>query len=103
VCAGDEIELAIMTSRCWNELHLPLRAVPVLESALAVQRRPCPGREVEQAATIASSLEITGDVASTRPRQRLAVVAKRLSPHRDLSAVRDLLSGHALDPSGVRL
>lgn len=30
----DETELAIMTGRCWSELRRPLRAVPVLESAL---------------------------------------------------------------------
>jgi hypothetical protein len=30
----DENELAIMTGRCWSELHRPLRAVPVLERAL---------------------------------------------------------------------
>jgi hypothetical protein len=59
--------------------------------------------EIEQAAAIvASSLEIMGDVASVRPRQRLAAVANRLSPHRDLSAVRDLMSSHALHLSDIR-
>jgi hypothetical protein len=31
----DETELAIMTGRCWSELRRPLRAVPVLETALS--------------------------------------------------------------------
>jgi hypothetical protein len=115
----DEVELAIMTGRCWSQLHRPLRAVPVLEAALAkysdahsrdkalysswLADSYIDAGEVEQAAAvIASSLEIMGDVASVRPRQRLAVVAGRLAPYRDLSAVRDLLSSHALHPRGVR-
>jgi hypothetical protein len=31
----DNTELAIMTGRCWSEVRRPLRAVPVLERALA--------------------------------------------------------------------
>lgn len=31
----DATELDIMTGRCWSELRRPLRAVPVLERALA--------------------------------------------------------------------
>jgi hypothetical protein len=59
--------------------------------------------EIEQAAEVArSSLDIMGDVASVRPRQRLAAVANRLTAHRDLSAVRDLLSSNALNPRDVR-
>jgi hypothetical protein len=51
---------------------------------------------------VSSSLEIMGDVASVRPRRRLAAMTSRLSEHRDLCAVRDLLSSHALDPLDVR-
>jgi tetratricopeptide (TPR) repeat protein len=116
----DETELAIMTGRCWSELRRPLRAVPVLESALArysdVHARDkalysswlaesyIDAGEIEQAAEVLrSGIEIMGNVASVRPRQRLAVVANRLSRHRDLSVVRDVLSSsHALDPLDVR-
>ncbi|NMH97972.1 XRE family transcriptional regulator [Pseudonocardia sp. K10HN5] len=115
----DETELAIMTGRCWSELRRPLRAVPVLESALSrysdahardkalysswLADSYIDAGEVEQAAAVVvSSLEIMGDVASVRPRQRLAAVASRLSEHRDLSAVRDLLSSHALNPLDIR-
>ncbi|WP_158228179.1 XRE family transcriptional regulator [Pseudonocardia sp. MH-G8] len=115
----DETELAIMSGRCWSELRRPLRAVPVLESALGrysnIHARDkalysswladsyIDAGEIEQAAAVTrSSLEIMGDVASVRPRQRLAAVANRLTPHRDLSVVRDLLSSDALNPRDVR-
>ncbi|WP_433291513.1 hypothetical protein ACQPZQ_02320 [Pseudonocardia sp. CA-142604] len=114
----DETELAIMTGRCWSELRRPLRAVPVLESALAhysdahardkalysswLADSYIDAGEVEQAAAVVtSSLQIMGDVASVRPRQRLAAVTSRLSEHSDLTLVRDLLSSHALHPLDV--
>jgi hypothetical protein len=115
----DETELAIMSGRCWSELRRPLRAVPILESALAgysdahardkalysswLAASYIDAGEIEQAAAVVwSSLEIMGDVASVRPRQRLAAVTSRLTEHRDLSAVRDLLSSDALNPRDVR-
>jgi hypothetical protein len=115
----DETELAIMSGRCWSELRRPLRAVPVLESALArysdVNARDkalysswladsyIDAGEIEQAAAVArSSLEIMGNVASVRPRQRLIAVANRLTTYGDLAAVRDLLSSDALNPRNVR-
>jgi hypothetical protein len=108
-----------MTGRCSSELRRPLRAVPVLESALArysdVHARDkalysswladsyIDAGEIEHAAAVVtSSLHIMGDVASVRPRQRLAAVTSRLSEHRELSVVRDLLSGHTLHPLDVR-
>ncbi|MDP8969369.1 MAG: XRE family transcriptional regulator [Actinomycetota bacterium] len=115
----DETELAIMTGRCWSELRRPLRAVPVLESALSrysdVHARDkalysswlagsyIDAGEIEQAAKVVkSSLAVMGDVASVRPRQRLGAVAARLSEHRDLSVVRDLLSSDSLNPLDIR-
>ena len=88
----DENELAIMTGRCWSELHRPLRAVPVLEQALGrysdahardkalysswLADSYIDAGEIEQAVdTVRSSLAVMGDVASVRPRQRLAAVA----------------------------
>lgn len=115
----DENELAIMTGRCWSELHRPLRAVPVLQNALSrysdAHARDkalysswfadsyIDAGELEQAVgVVRSSLAVMGDVASVRPRQRLTAVARRLAAHRDLPAVADLLSSDALHPLGVR-
>jgi hypothetical protein len=108
-----------MSGRCWSELHRPLRAVPVLEEALGrysdahardkalytswLADSYLDAGEVEQAVdTVRSSLAVMGDVASVRPRQRLAAVARRLAPHRDLPAVADLLGSDALHPLDVR-
>ena len=115
----DENEVAIMTGRCWSELRRPLRAVPVLETALAnfsdahardkalysswLADSYIDAGEVEQAVEVVqSNLTVMGDVSSVRPRQRLAVVAARLAPHQDLPVVRDLLSSHPLHPLDVR-
>jgi tetratricopeptide (TPR) repeat protein len=115
----DETELAIMTGRCWSHLRRPLRAVPVLESALSrysdahsrdkalymswLADSYIDAGEIEQAAEVVkTSLEIMGNVASVRPRQRLVAVAGRLGRHKDLSAVRDVLSSDALHPLDVR-
>ncbi|OLT14907.1 hypothetical protein BJF78_17310 [Pseudonocardia sp. CNS-139] len=115
----DETELAIISGRCWSELGRPLRAVPVLEKALSrysdahardkalysswLAASLIDAGEVEQAAAVVqTSLEVMGDVASVRPRQRLAEVAGRLTPYRDLSVVRDLLGSDALHPRDVR-
>lgn len=90
----DETELAIMTGRCWSELRRPLRAVPVLETALAdysdehsrdkalysswLADSYIDAGEVEQAvAVVQSSLTVMGNVSSVRPRERLAAVAGR--------------------------
>jgi hypothetical protein len=115
----DATELAVMTGRCWSELQRPLRAVPVLEDALAnysdahsrdkalysswLADSYIDAGEIEQAAAVvASSLQIMGNVASVRPRERLSVVAARLSGHQNLGVVRDLLRSDALDPRRVR-
>lgn len=116
----DADELAIMTGRCWSELRRPLRAVPVLESALArysdvhardkalysswLAQSYADAGEVEQAAeTVTTSLHVMGNVASVRPRQRLTEVAERLGQqHSDVPAVQELLRGDALHPIDVR-
>ena len=115
----DKTELAIMTGRCWSELRRPLRAVPVLESALAgfsdahsrdkalysswLADSYIDAGEIEQAAAVVqSSLTVMGNVASVRPRERLAAVAGRLAEHGNLPVVRDLLGSHALHPLDVR-
>ncbi|MFR0358628.1 helix-turn-helix domain-containing protein [Streptomyces sediminimaris] len=104
----DETELQIMTGRCWTELRRPLRAVPVLETALAryedahardkalylswLADSYLMAGEVEQAATVAGrALDLSSGVASVRPRERLAPVLARLGEHQALPAVADVL------------
>ncbi|MFF2066418.1 XRE family transcriptional regulator [Streptomyces sp. NPDC058200] len=109
----DSRELQIMTGRCWTELRRPIRAVPVLESALArfddahardkslylscLATSCLAAGEVEQAATITTQvLELSAGVASVRPRQRIAPVLQELSAHRAVPAVAE-----AMDMAGV--
>ncbi|UXY28567.1 XRE family transcriptional regulator [Streptomyces sp. HUAS TT20] len=104
----DETELQIMSGRCWTELRRPLRAVPVLESALAryadshardkalymswLADSYLTAGEVEQAATVTGrALDLSSGVASVRPRERLAPVLQRLGAHQALPAVADVL------------
>lgn len=103
-----ETELQIMSGRCWTELRRPLRAVPVLEAALAryddahardkslylswLADSYLMAGEVEQAATvIGRALDLSTGVASVRPRQRLASVLRRLGEHRALPVVAGVL------------
>lgn len=104
----DRNELQIMSGRCWTELRRPLRAVPILESALA-QYEDTHARdkslylswladsymtagEIEQSAkTISRALDLSAGVASVRPRQRLVPVLRRLSDHRTLPEVANVL------------
>ncbi|MQY11497.1 hypothetical protein SRB5_16160 [Streptomyces sp. RB5] len=104
----DETELQIMTGRCWTELRRPLRAVPVLEAALAsyddVHARDkslylswlaeayATAGEFEQAAMhTGRALDLCTGVASVRPRQRLTPVLKLLADHPDATAVAEVL------------
>ncbi|WP_261989648.1 helix-turn-helix domain-containing protein [Streptomyces sp. uw30] len=104
----DDTELQIMSGRCWTELRRPLRAVPVLEAALAryddshardkalylswLADSYLTAGEVEQAATVAGrALDLSSGVASVRPRERLAPVLRRLGQHQALPAVADVL------------
>jgi tetratricopeptide (TPR) repeat protein len=104
----DRDELRIMTGRCWTELRRPLRAVPVLEDVLTryddthardkslylswLAESYLAAGEVEQAATVVGRvLDLSAGVASVRPRRRLEPTLRRLSPHRDLMAVAEVL------------
>lgn len=105
---ADEREQRIIAGRCWAELGRPLRAVPILESVLAeyedshardkalyltwLAAAYTDAGEVEAAAlTTARALDLSANVASTRPARRAAVILQRLEPHRALPAVRELL------------
>lgn len=106
----DRTELDIMTGRCWAELRRPLRAVPVLEAALAryddshardkalysswLAQAYLTAGEADQAATVVDrALTLADGVASARPRARLEpVLAELAAPrYRSLPAVADLL------------
>ncbi|MEU5633519.1 twin-arginine translocation signal domain-containing protein [Streptomyces rishiriensis] len=104
----DETELQIMSGRCWTELNRPLRAVPVLEAALAryddahardkalylswLADSYLTAGEIEQAASVTGrALDLSRGVASERPRERLAPVLRRLVEHQALPAVATVL------------
>ncbi|WP_314223479.1 tetratricopeptide repeat protein [Streptomyces zaehneri] len=104
----DDTELRIMSGRCWTELRRPLRAVPVLEAALAeyddshardkalylswLADSYLTAGEVEQAAWVTGrALDLSSGVASVRPRERLAPVLRRFVEHQALPAVAAVL------------
>ncbi|MCM2388972.1 XRE family transcriptional regulator [Streptomyces albipurpureus] len=104
----DSTELQIMSGRCWTVLDRPLRAVPVLESALSqyddTQARDkslylswlaesyISAREVEQAAlVVGKALELSSGVASVRPRKRLRDVVHKLQAHSDIPEVAEIM------------
>ncbi|MFF7197989.1 hypothetical protein ACFZAM_30335 [Streptomyces sp. NPDC008079] len=109
----DSNELQIMSGRCWSELRRPLRAVPVLEAALAgyddshardkalylswLAASYLTAGEIEQAAKVTGrALDLANGVASVRPKQRLAPFVERLARHRDVAAVADVLEKAAV-------
>jgi len=100
----DEHEVAIMAGRCWTELHRPLRAVPVLEQALAgygqdtaretalyrtwLAEAYLQANEVEQAAaTAARALELPRGTHSARSTARIDHIRELLQPYRGNPAV----------------
>jgi tetratricopeptide (TPR) repeat protein len=104
----DHNQVKIIAGRCWTELHLPLRAVPVLESGLAayddIHARDkalyltwladsyIDAAEIEHAASVIGRvLDLSAGIGSVRPRQRALAVIRRLTPHRDLPPVADLI------------
>ncbi|MFC8920747.1 XRE family transcriptional regulator [Streptomyces sp. NPDC057116] len=104
----DRDEIAIMTGRCWAELHRPLRAIPALEEALNryddtrardkalylswLASAYLDAGEVEHAAAITGRvLDLSEGLASIRPIGRARMMVKRLEPHRSLAPVGALL------------
>ncbi|GAA2190326.1 helix-turn-helix domain-containing protein [Micromonospora lupini] len=116
----DSTEGEIMTGRCWAVLHRPLRAIPVLERALATfcdtQARDkalylswladayLDANEVEQACqTAADAFRLAGGVGSVRPVQRLQTFLDRLEPFATVSCVVELRALAAAAPTRPRL
>ncbi|NEA73207.1 helix-turn-helix transcriptional regulator [Streptomyces sp. SID13588] len=104
----DADEIAIMTGRCWAELHRPLRAIPALEAALGryddtrardkalyltwLASAYLDAGEIEHAAAITTRvLDLSAGLASVRPAGRSRMLLQRLQPHRALGPVGQLL------------
>ncbi|MBO2454855.1 twin-arginine translocation signal domain-containing protein [Actinomadura barringtoniae] len=104
----DEIELQIMTGRCWAVLRRPVRAIPALRWALAryddthardkalystwLADAHIDAQEIEQGAhALGQAIDLGSDVASPRPGERIAEVAERLRVHADVPEVAEVL------------
>jgi transcriptional regulator with XRE-family HTH domain len=105
----DHTELEIMSGRCWSTLGDHARAVPALQRALDryddthardkalyltwLADAHLDAGEIEQAATVTGrALALCADVSSVRPHDRIAATLHRLQPHRDVSAVADVVA-----------
>ena len=103
----DQREADVMAGRCYTELRRPLRAVPLLERAIASYPKDAArevalylswlavayadAREVEEACRTARRvLDITRTVHSARTDMRLATVLGRLAEYGDTQPVREL-------------
>lgn len=113
----DDVELQVMTGRCWAILRRPDRAVPALTWAMArfedahardkslylswLADAHLDGKQIEEAAQALSySIALGADVASARPARRIRAVATRLRPHATVPGVRDVLErARTLAPS----
>ncbi|MBV2155080.1 hypothetical protein [Kitasatospora sp. SUK 42] len=108
----DLDEIAIMTGRCWAELHRLLRAIPALESALSryddtrardkalylswLASAYLDAGEVEYSAAITGKvLDLSQGLASARPAGRSRILLHRLQQHRQLTPVAELLERSA--------
>jgi tetratricopeptide (TPR) repeat protein len=104
----DDVELQIMTGRCWSVLHKPRRAIAALEEALAqygdthardkalystwLAEAHLHTGDVEQAAAVLGrAMDLMTGVASVRPYQRVKAVLAQLDLHQDVPAVADLI------------
>ncbi|GAB3151572.1 hypothetical protein GCM10027290_41090 [Micromonospora sonneratiae] len=103
----DQVELEIMTGRCWTVLHRPVRAIPALERALSAYEDThgrdkalyllwladayLDANEIEHACVaVRKAMKLAAGVGSVRPGGRLQAVFDRLDPHAALPCVADL-------------
>lgn len=113
----DHTELQIMTGRCWTELRRPLRAVPLLETALGryddthardkslymswLARSYLTAGEPEAAAAVVGrALELSADVSSVRLHAHLAPVLRQLDAYRTVAKVAEVLGRAGAERSG---
>ncbi|WP_218005001.1 helix-turn-helix domain-containing protein [Actinomadura macra] len=104
----DDVELQIMTGRCWSVLRRPDRAVPALTWALDryddahardkslyltwLAEAHIDADQVPKAArALGDAISLGGDVASSRPRKRVSEVVERLRPHTSTPAVAEVI------------
>ncbi|MDT0322973.1 XRE family transcriptional regulator [Streptomyces millisiae] len=104
----DRREVSIMAGRCWAELGRPLRAVPVLEQALAgfpdarardkslytswLAHAYLDAGEVEQAAAVTERcFQLALGVGSVRPHERVTTLLNRLKPYGSMPKVAELM------------
>lgn len=103
----DDVEVEIMSGRCWTELRQPHRAVSILSSALEryddthardkalyltwlAQAHMYDG-EIERATDVtAQAIDLTAGVGSVRPGERVGMLLRALQPHRKVPAVASL-------------
>ncbi|MFI5801030.1 helix-turn-helix transcriptional regulator [Streptomyces sp. NPDC051677] len=107
----DAGELRVMESRCYTELHRPLRAVPLLRDVLkdydTTHTRElalylswlavalADANEPEEAAAVAERvIAISADVASERTAERIRVMLCRLEDFPNVPEVASLLAEH---------
>lgn len=117
--AHNPLELQIMTGRCWSVLHRPIRAITALEAAMGeyddshardkalylswLADAYVDAGEVEHAALVVGrALDLSTNIASSRPRERVAAVLGRLEPHKAATEVSELFVRCPLDPVEVR-
>lgn len=94
----DEAEIAVMAGRCWTQLRLPLRAVPILETAIRgygadraresalylswLAEAYLQAGEVEQAADAAlRALDLDRRAGSVRSTARIGQLRRLFEPH----------------------
>ncbi|GAB3912572.1 hypothetical protein GCM10029964_120520 [Kibdelosporangium lantanae] len=102
----SESEINVMAGRCYVELGLPERAVPLLSGALAhydermtrelalytswLAEAQIGLGEVEEAANSAArALELTEQISSARSDDRVSLLRRKLEPYRNIPAVQD--------------
>lgn len=104
----DDVELKIMTGRCFSVLHKPSRAIGPLGDGLAryedtrardkalystwLAEAHIEAGDIEQAAAVlGEAFELAAGLGSVRPYQRSRGVLARFEPHRSVRAVVELM------------
>jgi tetratricopeptide (TPR) repeat protein len=103
----NRAEIDVMAGRCYTELAMPLRAVPLLTTAIDsydtqyarevvlyqswLAEAYVQADEVEQAVAIAhKAVDLSSGVHSARTNERLSIVRQRLEPFKSMHAVQEL-------------
>jgi len=115
----DATEVDIMAGRCWSQLRRPLRAIPLLSTALAgfddshardkalylswLASSYADAGEPEQAAAVTNRvIDLAAGVASERPWSRIIEVGQQLRPYRSVVDVGAVLERVETEAPGGR-